>query len=141
MFGTVLQSPRAGFENFTLSKNNWDLKIGKAKLKHCEIAKRCPEYISSVVKVSSCSYQKTVSSFFRTWVLRIRVLSQFEFLSVSQFEFCCYLSFSQFEFCHNLSFVAIWVLSQLEFYNNLEFCHSLSFATIWAVIWILFHLN
>ncbi len=28
--------------------------------KQCEIAKRCPQYISSVVEVSSCSIQKTV---------------------------------------------------------------------------------
>ena len=27
--------------------------------KHCEIAKGCPEYFSSLVEVSSCSYQKT----------------------------------------------------------------------------------
>ena len=33
--------------------------------KHREIAKRCPEYILSVVEVSSCSYQKTVLSFVR----------------------------------------------------------------------------
>ena len=28
--------------------------------KHCEIAKRCSEYISSIFEVSSCFYQKTV---------------------------------------------------------------------------------
>ena len=74
--------------------------------KHCEIAKRCSEYTSSVVKVSSCSYQKTVLSLVRIWIVRIRffelchnlsfwVLSQFEFLSfvaIWTFEFCCYLS-------------------------------------------------
>ena len=41
--------------------------------KHRKIAKGCPEYISSVVKVSSCSYQNT---FFIN-----RFLSKFEFLN------------------------------------------------------------
>ena len=33
--------------------------ISQKKEKHCKIAKDCPKYIPSVVKVSSCSYQKT----------------------------------------------------------------------------------
>ena len=33
--------------------------------KHRKISKRCPEYISSVVEVSSCFYQKNVSCFAR----------------------------------------------------------------------------
>ena len=35
------------------------------KKKHCKIANRCPEYISPVVKMSSCFYQQSVLSFHR----------------------------------------------------------------------------
>ena len=54
--------------------------------KHCKIAKCCLEFISSVVKVSSCSYQNIVLGFVRNLVDRMI-----------------------FELCHNLSlrFVAI----------------------------------
>ena len=41
--------------------------------KHRKISKCCPEYISSVVEVSSCFYQKNVSCFARNWVVRIWV--------------------------------------------------------------------
>ena len=95
--------------------------------KHRKIAKRCPEYISSDVEVSSCSYQKTVLSFVRIENFKIRfflALSQFQFfcfITLFFLKFHCYLSFrvlvlfvlSQFEFCHNMSF---------EFYHNLSFC-------------------
>ena len=40
---------------------------------HCEIAKCCPEYISSVVKVSSYSYQQLF------YVLSEIKLAEFEF--------------------------------------------------------------
>ena len=43
-----------------------------------KITKRCPEYISSVVEVSSCSYQKTVYGFSSSSEI---VLSEIEFLS------------------------------------------------------------
>ena len=110
--------------------------------KHSEIAKRCPEYISAVVKVSSCSYQKTVV---RIWVFEffhnlslsfvtIWVLSQFRFLSfvaIWVFKFYWYLSLVTIwvEFCHNLGFC---VLSQFEFLSFVaiqifKFCHNLSF--------------
>ena len=92
--------------------------------KHCKIAKGCPEYISSVVKVSSCYYQKTVLSFVRNWVIRIWVLWQFKF-----------------EFCHNFSFgfIIIWFV---EFFCCLSFWflllfellqfEFLGFVTIWV---------
>ena len=51
--------------------------------KYSKITKNCPEYISSVVKVSSCSYQKTVFAFCQQ-------------IELSQFEF--------FAFCHNMIF-------------------------------------
>ena len=92
--------------------------------KHCEIAKRYPEYISSVVKVSSCYYQKTVLSFVRNWVVRIWVLWQFKF-----------------EFCHNFSFgfIIIWFVDFfcclsfwfLLLFELLQF-EFLGFVTIWV---------
>ena len=51
--------------------------------KHRKIAKRCPVYISLVVKVSSCSYRNTVKKFVRIWNVRVWVwvLSQFQFVA------------------------------------------------------------
>ena len=84
--------------------------MNSIKEKHRKIAKRFPEYILSVVKVSSCSYQKTVLSLVSNWVVRIwnfvfRHNLSLSFVTVSVFEFCWYLSLSSF---------AIWVLSQFE---------------------------
>ena len=45
--------------------------------KHHKIAKGCHEYISSVVEMSNCSYQKTFKS-----LVRNSVLPEFEFLSL-----------------------------------------------------------
>ena len=114
------------------------------------IAKHCPENISSVVKVSKCSYKNTLLKFFFflkmrfviiyvlsifefefCHTLRIWVLSQFKFLVLSQLEFRDNLIFVnlsfvtvwvwlQFQFCHSLSF---WVLSQFVFLS----CQNLSF--------------
>ena len=108
----------------------------------CKIAKCCPEYISLVVEVSSCSDQKTVWS-----EVEFLVLSQLEFLSfvaIWVLKFCHNSSFwalSQFEFCNNLSF---WVLALLDFfliYEQFGFCYNfmfefshfqvLSFVIIW----------
>ena len=72
--------------------------------KNCKIAKHCLEYISSVVEVSSCSYQMTVLN-----------LSEIE---LSKCFFFCVLSQFELKFCENLSFC---VLSQFEY---------LSFAAI-----------
>ena len=47
---------------------NKNLNYYKINRKHCEIARGCPEYISSVVEVSSSSYQKTFFMFWN-WVL------------------------------------------------------------------------
>ena len=104
------------------------MNLGRGS-KHCEISNSCPEYISMVVEVSSCSFQKTVLSFARIWIVRIWV-----------FEFCHNFSFwvwSQFKFLRFvaiwvvLTFVAIWVLSQYELWvlSQFEFLH---FVTIWV---------
>ena len=64
--------------------------------KHREIAKRWPEYISSVVEVSSYSYQKT-------------------FLGFVKFEFLSFVTISVLSFYHNSSFfVLLFELSQFE---------------------------
>ena len=114
--------------------------------------KRCPYYISWVVKVSSCSYIKIFLkvcsnlSLFRNWVhsefmflsfVRIWVFEfvtnsvseyglNFEFWDLSQFDFL--VTIWVFEFRHNLSF---WIFSQSKFlsrHNKIsEFCHNLIF--------------
>ena len=54
------------------TKNSYLGNIFKNPSKHREIAKRCPEYISSVVELSSCSYQKIFFSFsFSYWVVKV----------------------------------------------------------------------
>ena len=101
-------------------------KIERKPKNIARIAKRCPENTSSVIKVSKCSYCKTVQVFF--FINR-------DFL---YFHFCHNLGFvktwllSQFEFCHNLSFATTWVLSQFKFLSFVaivvfEFHHNLSF--------------
>ena len=99
----------------------WRRGGGWTTPKHREIAKRCPEYISSVVKVSSCSYLKTLLKFFHKlrfvtiWVefchnLSFLVLSQFDFLSGQNLSFWVFSQFDCFSF-HNffLSFFLFWV--------------------------------
>ena len=92
------------------------------------IAKRCPDYISKVVKVSSCSYQKNFwfvlkLSIDRVWYSSFVIILSFKFLQnlngkvLSQFNFFEFLY--RFEFLSLLlylllSFVTIWVLSQYE---------------------------
>jgi hypothetical protein len=114
------------------------------------IAKRCPDYISKVVKVSSCSYQKTFLfvlklSIDRIWYSSFVIILSFKFLQnlngkvLSQFNFFEFLY--RFEFLSLLlSFVTIWVLSQYEilgfvqirvfdvccFFSFFMFCHNLS---------------
>ena len=75
--------------------------LTKKEKKHRQIAKECPEYILSVVKVSSCS---CFFSFVRNYVW-----SEFEFLSFVRI--CFFFVLSQFvsDFYHNFS---CWVLSQ-----------------------------
>ena len=79
------------------------------KKKHWKIPKDCPEYISSVVGVSSCNNLWFLSEFKFFDELSLRVLSQFwiwsfianfcfVFLLYVCFDFCFYLS------CHDLSF-------------------------------------
>ena len=120
----------------------------KTKRKHCKNRKM---HISLVFKVFLVKDSLKVLSLIKVWVL-----SEFEFLSffsrfefffkdLSQFEFFHNLSFVSgwvFEFCHNLSF---WVLSQFEFYHNFYFSfydlsfwvlsrlEFLSFFTIWVL--------
>ena len=118
-------------------------------LKHREIAKGCPEYISSVVEVQMffcLSFwvlsELEFSSFVTICVLEFchnlcfRVLSQFEFYNNLNYWVCCNFRFwvlSQFEFCHILRF---WELSQSEFLSFVtisvfKVCHNLS--------WVLSH--
>ena len=89
-----------GLKGECMSKSSWK--------KHSKIAKRCPEYISSVVEVLSCSYPKAVLSLVSNWVVRIWVF----FLVFSQF---------LFEFWSNVNF---WVILLIKF---LVFCCYLSF--------------
>ena len=68
------------------------------------IAKRCPENISLVVKVSECSYIQIFdnSNFVKNFV--------FEFYHNKDLEFCHnigFVTFKVFELRHNLSFVTI----------------------------------
>ena len=121
-------------------------------VKHCKISKRCPEYISMVVKVSSCSYQKTILGFVRNWVFEFCHNLSLSLVKVlvlvwSQF-FCCYWSFEfgcSFRFFSRfkLSFITIWVFA---IFHNLiflvlllfEFLYFaailvLSFVTIWVL--------
>ena len=94
------------------------------------------ENIALVVKVSSCSYQKTFYSFeFEYCVnlscqvcqnLSILVLAQFEFRVLSQLDFLSFITVSawvlwyfSFGLCCFLSCVTIW---------DFEFCHTLSWV-------------
>ena len=119
------------------------------------IAKRCPDYISKVVKVSSCSYQKTFLfvlklSIDRIWYSSFVIILSFKFLQnlngkvLSQFNFFEFLY--RFEFLSLLlylllSFVTIWVLSQYEILGFVQirvfevccFFSFLCFVTIWVV--------
>ena len=81
--------------------------------KTCKNSKRWPEYISSDVEVSSCSYQKTLVSLVSNWIVRIWVFEfghNLRFWAVSQFQF--------------FSFVAIWVLSHFDFWVWVFFCEK-----------------
>ena len=84
---------------YCLAKNKQTVMVGLAQIrylisskisqKHPEIAKGCPEYITSRVKVSSCSYQII-------WV----VANKF---------FSVLLKKNVFEFCHHLSFFCVTI--------------------------------
>ena len=89
------------------------------KIKPSKISKRCPEYISFMFEVLSCSYQKT---YFQKLILfRISVFE------LSQFEVCSLVAI-WVKLCHNLIFLKFGhnffflVVSQLEF----EFFYHLS---------------
>ena len=81
-------------------ENGSDLQV---HIKHSEIAKRCPEYISSVVEVSHCYYQKTVLSFFS---------SEFELSELEFMSFVTILVF--FKFYHNSSFLVLLLFKFLS---------------------------
>ena len=72
-----------------------------------KFAKGCPEYISSAVRVSSCSYQNTVLSFVRIWMVSFWVIyhnfSFKGFITIQVFGFCCWCHCLSFDFCHNIS--------------------------------------
>ena len=98
---------------------------------HRKSAKGCPDYISMVAEMWSCSYQNTVCKFkkkiiLRSWVFEFEFWPNFSFWVLSQFEF--------------LSSVAIWVLSQFEFWVLSQF-EFLRLVTIWVfefffAIWV-----
>ena len=104
------------------------------KKNHCNIAKRCSKYISSVVEVSSCSYRKTVLTFVKLscqnlcfWVLLELMFEFYHNISLQKRcdkSFWVMLHYEVLSFCymsfHNSSF---WVLSQFKFF---------SFVTIWC---------
>ena len=99
------------------------------------VAKRCPENISSAVKVSKCFTKRPFQSFFCLHKLRVvifQVLSKFQFFFqvLSQFAFLSFVIVWVLVFCHYSSFVTTWVLSQFEFCHQLS-CHKLSFVTTW----------
>ena len=109
----------------------------------CEIAKACPKYISSAVRVSSCSHQKT---FFRlckkNWVVRILVSQfyhNFSFWALLRFEFLSSVLIWGFEFYHNfifLSFLAIWVFGICCYFSFVTI-GFLDFWDFWVVtIWV-----
>ena len=110
---------------------------------HHMIAKGCPEFISSVGQVSSCSYQNTFWSFIIIWVVELCCylscwflllfeLTQFEFLSfvtIWVFEFWCLLSF---RYGHCLS---CWVWSQFKLLSCVAFL-TLNLVTIWVLSFV-----
>ena len=98
------------------------------KDKQCKIAKRCPKNTSSVVKVSSFSYQKTVLSFVRKWVVRIWDLIFFLTIWVGFFHNFSFLSFVNFFFFFMANFTFwVWFLFEVCHNSNLEFYHNLGF--------------
>ena len=126
--------------------NRWFFSLSvRVYLEEEETSQDCktlPEYISTIVKVSSCPYQKTVLGFFRIWNVRIWVFEfchNFRFWVLSQFKFFCIViaiwvlllfELSQYEFWV-LSQYEFWVLSQFKFLRYVttwvEFCRHLSF--------------
>ena len=75
---------------------NWNSYIIRCcnTTKHCEIAKGCPEYIASVVDVSSCSNQKTSCQkliLFRNYVL-YSALSEFQSSVLGKLKFLIFVT-------------------------------------------------
>ena len=121
-----------------LHKSN--LREGSIKF-FCDIAKGCPDYISSVVELLTFFFfticQKYI--FIRIWSVTIWV-----FVVLSQFELLSFVTIGVVKFGHNLSF---WVLSQFElliFFSltiwvffttwDLEFSLNMSFEV--AKMWV-----
>ena len=124
-----------------------DICLRKKRKKHHKIVQDCPDYISSVVKVSTVQLFLPRDCFFPSFfsssstiefkvLLIFFVLSLFEFwhhssfyLAWSQLRFLSFILNGVFEFCHNF---------------RIEFCHIINFWVFsqdFQVLWQIEHLN
>ena len=98
---------------FTISYNHYNPgfdveKVAMSKNKYGKTAKGCPEYILSVGKVTSCSYQNTFWRCVISWVL-------------SEFDFLIFVKIWVLEFCHNYIFLVCFTIWDKRFHTNLSF--------------------